>query len=399
MIGGVWREVVEFVAWGVAVAWCVRTTDAIQNLPTLPDLSSLEWNIAPSGAPGLIVVVTARDEAQNIAATLDTLLAQEYPFLRIVAVDDRSIDATGTILDEYAARHPNRLTAIHITTLEEGWLGKTFAMQVAMQSSDSEYLLFTDADVLFSPSILRRALAYAEHAQAAHLVVMPTVLVRSRGEGIVLGFLQILGFWASRLWRVADPDAKNDVIGIGSFNLLRRDALQQIGGLEPQRLTVLEDVTLGRRIKAAGLPQRIAFAPELVLVHWAKGIRGLIRAMTKNLFSSVNFQPVLLLAICLWIVVFFLGPIACLAWWVTILPSLLVFCCIAAMYRQLGAVSRIDTRYGWLYPLGAVIFIYSFLWSMIAAWWHRGVIWRGTLYPLRDLRRFNSPFQWRRKGS
>jgi glycosyltransferase involved in cell wall biosynthesis len=399
MIHGVWRWVVELAAWGVAVSWCVRTTGALQNMPSLPDLTSPEWNITPPSSPGLIVVVTARDEAENIAATLDTLLAQEYPYLRILAVDDRSVDATGTIVDEYAARRPDRLTAIHITELEAGWLGKTFAMQVATQSSDSEYLLFTDADVLFSPSILRRALAYAEHSQAAHLVVMPTVQVRSRGEGIVLGFLQILGFWASRPWRVADPEAKNDVIGIGSFNLLRRDALQQIGGLEPQRLTVLEDVTLGRRIKAAGLPQRIAFAPELILVHWAKGVRGLIRAMTKNLFSAVNFQPVLLLGLCLWIVVFCLGPIAALAWWVTILPSLLVFCCIASIYRQLGARSRIDTRYGWLYPLGAVIFIYSMLWSMVVAWWHRGVIWRGTLYPLRDLRKYNSPFQWRSKRS
>jgi cellulose synthase/poly-beta-1,6-N-acetylglucosamine synthase-like glycosyltransferase len=399
MIRGVWREVVELAAWVVAIAWCVRTTDAVQNLPSLPDLTSSEWNITPSGAPGLIVVVTARDEAENIAATLDTLLAQEYPFLRIVAVDDRSIDATGAIMDDYAARRPDRLTALHITALEEGWLGKTFAMHVAMQSSDSEYLLFTDADVLFSPSILRRALAYAEQSQAAHLVVMPTVQVRSHGEGIVLGFIQILGFWASRLWRVADADAKNDVIGIGAFNLLRRDALQEIGGLEPQRLTVLEDVTLGRRIKAAGLPQRIAFAPELVLVHWAKGIRGLIRVMTKNLFSAVNFQPVLLLGACLWIIVFCLAPIAGLAWWVTILPSFLVFSCIAAIYRRLGAFSRINARYGWLYPLGAVIFIYGMLWSMVVTWWHRGVIWRGTLYPLRDLRRFNSPFQWRRRSS
>ena len=396
MITAVWREIVEVVAWGVAVVWCVRTTDAVQNMPKLPDLTSPEWNIAPSGTPGLIVVVTARDEAENIAATLDTLIAQEYPFLHILAVDDRSVDATGAIVDKYAARHPDRLTAIHITALEEGWLGKTFAMQVAMQSSDSEYLLFTDADVLFSPSILRRALAYAEQSQAAHLVVMPTVLVRSRGEGIMLGFIQILGFWASRPWRVADPDAKNDVIGIGAFNLVRRDALQQIGGLEPQRLTVLEDVTLGRRIKAAGLPQRIAFAPELILVHWAKGIRGLIRAMTKNLSSTVNFQPVLLFAICLWIVIFCLGPIAGLTWWATVLPSLLVFFCIAALYRQFGALSRIDARYGWLYPLGAVIFMYGFLWSMISAWRHRGVIWRGTLYPLRDLRKFNSPFQWKK---
>jgi GT2 family glycosyltransferase len=279
--------------------------------------------------------------------------------------------------------------------LEEGWLGKTFAMQVATQNSDSEYLLFTDADVSFSPSILRRALAYAEQSQAAHLVVMPTPQVRSRGEGILLGFIQMLGIWASRPWRIADPASKRDVIGVGSFNLLRRDALETIGGLEPQRLTVLEDVALGRRIKVAGLPQRIAFAPGMVLVHWAKGMGGIVRTMTKNLFSAFNFRPFLLFGACLWIVVFCLLPLAGLVWWVTLLPSLLVLCCIAVVYRQLSAVGEVDARYGWLYPLGALIFMYGLLRSMVVTWVHRGIVWRGTLYPLRELRKFNSPFQWK----
>jgi glycosyltransferase involved in cell wall biosynthesis len=356
MIDRIWRDVIALSAWGIALPWCIRTTALIQNLSLVPDLSWLDWNVSPAGTPGLIVVVTARDEADNIAATLDTLLAQDYPYLRIMAVDDRSVDATGTIMDEYAARRPDRLTALHITALKEGWLGKTFAMQVATQSSDSEYLLFTDADVLFSPSILRRALAYAERSQAAHLVVMPTAQVRSRGEGIVLGFIQMLGLWASRPWRIADPKAQKDIIGVGSFNLVRRDALESIGGLEPQRLTVLEDVILGRRIKAAGLPQRVAF------------------------------------------VLFCLVPIAGLVWWVTLLPALLVLGCVAVTYRELSAVSEVDARYGWLYPLGALIFMYGMLRSMVVTWVNRGIIWRGTLYPLRELRRFNSPFQWRSKS-
>jgi hypothetical protein len=262
----------------------------------------------------------------------------------------------------------------------------------------SDYVLYTDADVLLSPSILRRAVAYAEAAEADHLVVMPTMLVKGRGEGIVLGFLQVLGSWASRPWRVDDPKATRDVIGVGSFNLVRLAALEEIGGWEPQRLAVIEDVALGRRMKAAGMRQQIAFAPGFVLVHWAKGARGLLRGMTKNLFAAFGFRLWLLLPACLWIVVFWLLPIAGLGWWRTLLPALTVLCCIAALYRALSEVSMIDARYGWLYPLGAVGVMYAMLRSMVVVLWRGGVMWRGTHYRLRDLRRHNSPFVWEREA-
>ena len=195
-----------------------------------------------------------------------------------------------------------------------GWLGKVWAMEQGVRESAGEWLLFTDADIVFAPSILRRAVAYAERERAAHLVVGPTPVIKTHGEGVVLGFFQVLGLWASRPWKVRDPKAKRDAIGIGAFNMIRRSALEAIGGLEPQRMTVLEDITLGRRIKRAGLPQRMAFAPGMVLVHWASGAGGLVRVMTKNLFSAVNFQPVLLLLGALWIAVFALSPIAGLFW-------------------------------------------------------------------------------------
>jgi cellulose synthase/poly-beta-1,6-N-acetylglucosamine synthase-like glycosyltransferase len=395
-----WRGIIQTVSWGIALVWVLRTYDAIHLLPTVPELTMPDWNVTPVGTPTLTVVVPARDEAENIAATLDALLLADYPGLRILVVDDRSTDGTGAIVDtyvaEYAERMPGRLEAIHVAELPEGWLGKTFALMVATENSDSDYLLFTDADVLFSPSILRRALVYAQDTDADHVVVMPTVQVRSRGEGIVLGFLQIFGVWVSRPWKIDDPKARRDVVGVGAFNLVRREALNEIGGWLPQRLAVLEDITLGRRMKAAGMRQRIAFAPGLVLVHWAKGARGVLRAMTKNLFSAFNFRPLMLLLVWMWIAVFCLLPLVGFAWPPTMLPALVVVCCIGALYRVMGAESLIDARYAWLYPLGALALMYAMVQSMVVVWARRGVVWRGTHYPLRDLRRHNSPFVWER---
>jgi GT2 family glycosyltransferase len=395
-----WRGIIQTMAWAITLVWVLRTYDAVHLLPAMPNLTMVDWDVLPVGTPTLTVVVPARDEAEKIAATMDALMAADYPGVQVLVVDDRSTDGTGAIVDayveQYAERKPGRLSAIHITELPEGWLGKTFALMVGTENSASDYLLFTDADVLFSPSVLRRALVCAQDSEADHLVVLPTVEVRSRGEGIVLGFLQIMGLWVSRPWKVEDPKARRDVAGIGAFNLVRRDALQEIGGWLPQRLAVVEDVTLGRRMRAAGMRQRVAFAPGMVLVHWAKGARGIMRGMTKNLFAAFNFHPLLVLLACVWIAIFCLLPLAGLAWWSTVLPALVVLCCIGALYRVMGAVSLIDARYAWLYPLGALALMFAMVRSMAVVVVQRGVRWRGTHYPLRDLQKHNSPFVWER---
>jgi glycosyltransferase involved in cell wall biosynthesis len=383
-------------AWLVAGAWAVRVSDLVRNLGKIADLSALDWASAPVDGPSLVVVVPARDEAKDIAATIDALMVADYDALEVVAVDDRSTDGTGAILDEYAERWPHRLRVIHIDEPADGWMGKTFAMQLAVEQTESKYVLFTDADVLFSPSILRRAVAYAEQTQAAHLVVMPTMLVRSWGEGAVLGFFQMLAMWAARPWRVSDPNARRDAVGVGAFNMVRRDAWLALGGFEPQRMVVLEDIHVGLRFKAAGLSQRIAFAPETVQVHWARGMRGLVGVMTKNIFSGTNFNPLLMLCACVWIVAFCVLPLAGLAWWPTIVPALIVMLAVAAAYRRMGMFSGIDARYGWLYPLGAMVFVWVMLRSMVTAFLIGGVRWRGTKYALQELRRSNHPRQWER---
>jgi glycosyltransferase involved in cell wall biosynthesis len=394
-----WRDAAAGLAWVVAIVWMVKTKELVTRLHEVPDLTAGEW-VWPEGMPSLAVIVAARDEEPNLRATLEALAVQEYSRLRVVVVDDRSTDGTGAIADEFARKLPERFEAVHIHELPEGWLGKTWALEVGTERCRGEdVLLFTDADVLLSPSVLWRALRYMEMMQAEHVVVFPTPVVKARGEGILLGFFQLMGVWVMRPWRVSDPKSKRDAVGVGAFNMVRRAAWEELGGWLPQRMVVLEDVTVGRRIKAAGMRQVVAFAPERVLVHWAAGMRGMVRVMTKNLFSGVNFRPLLMLGLCAWIAVFMLLPAAGLLWVGTLVPCALVMLCVAASYRELGAVSGIDARYGWAYPVGALVMVWAMLRSMAVVLWQRGVVWRGTHYSLRELKRENSPFRWGREAA
>lgn len=386
--------VLEYGAWAVAIAWCVRVRGFVLHLHEVADLRGMEWDIGPVGAPSLTVVVPAKDEEEKIAATCEALLMADYPYMKIVCVDDRSTDATGTIMDEIASRAAGKMEVLHVTDLPDGWVGKTFALAEATRVSDSDWLLFTDADVLFSPSILRRALAYAEDTQTDHLVVIPTMLVRGRGEGMMLGFLQIFAMWSARPWRIPDAKARQDLVGVGAFNMIRREALEELGGWAHQRLAVVEDMTLGRRVKAAGLRQRVALAPELVVLHWAKGVGGIVRGMTKNMFASLGFQPLLMMAVISLMLILSVGPVAGLFWWRSLLPSAFALLCVAAAYRTMGSVSRIDPHYGWLFPIGALMTAWAMLRSMLVVMIQGGVTWRGTKYPLWELRRHNDPWLW-----
>lgn len=393
-IGSVPRLAVEVLSWAVATAWCVRTKTTALQLGNVADLSAPEWDRSPAQKPRLLVVVPAKDEGATVLAAMETLLAADYPALRIVAIDDRSEDDTGRILDDLATGNPGRLQVLHLAETAEGWIGKTFAMAVGTEQVMSEYVLYTDADVWFSPSILRRALAYAEFTRADHLVVAPTVVTKTWGERTVLGFLQVLALWICAPGKVADPRARWNVAAAGAFNLVRREALEELGGWAPQRLAVVEDITLGRRVRAAGMRQRVAFAPGLVLVHWAPGAWGLIRGMTKNFFAFVNFRATLLVSAMGGLVLLFLAPMAGLFWWPTVAPSVLTLGCLAVWYRLMKRVSETPARFGWLYPLGAAAILWAMLRSMAVTLWARGVTWRGTFYPLRALRQHNSPFQW-----
>lgn len=363
------------------------------HIASVPDLSRVDADLCPVLAPGLIVIVPAKDEAETVQPAMETLLAQDYPWMSIVAVDDRSTDRTGYILEDLGDLHPGKLEVVHLDETAEGWMGKTFALNVALERSESEYVLFTEADVWCSPSMMRRALAYAQVTGADHLVVVPTTVLETWGGRVVSGFLPLVFMWVSRPWRIRDSQARWDVAAGAAFSLFRREALEELGGLAPQRLAVAENVVLGRRIRAAGMNQQIAFAPGLVLVHPAAGAWGKIRSLTKYLFSLTNFSVSLYFAGIFVLAALFLLPLVGLGWWPTLLPSVISLVCLTACTDILSEISRIPARYGWLYPLGVAALLWAMVRSMLLTGWRRGVLWRDTLYPLRELYPYNSPIQ------
>lgn len=381
----------QVIAWLIAITWLWKVIAAAFGLPRVPNLLNPQHNLSPQGSPSITVIVPARNEAADIASTLHSLLAQDYPNLHIIAVDDRSTDQTGTIIDTIAAQHPEKLRVLHVTELPSGWLGKTHAMALAARQAPTDYLLFTDADVLFHPTAIGIALANAIATHADHFITVPTTIIHRWDEAAILGFFQTFSLWAARPWRIPDPKAKYDAIGIGAFNLLLREAYEQIGGFESLRMEIVEDVGLGRRIKRAGLAQRIAFGHGLVSLHWASGIGGLVTVMTKNLWATFRFHISLALLGCLWLLAFCVAPAIALFFSSTRMPAIITLAAVACAYRLLSRHSGISTWNALFFPFGALVFAFALLRSMVITLYQGGILWRGTFYPLAELRKNAGP--------
>jgi glycosyltransferase involved in cell wall biosynthesis len=376
-------------AWLIAAAWLGKLVEAWHGLAQVANLNEAEFDVEPAGEPWVTAIVPARNEAANVGACVKSLLGQDYRRVRIVAVDDRSTDGTGEVLAGLAGV-ADRLEVLTVGELPEGWLGKTHAMALAakhtMERHAPEYLLFTDADILFRKDAIRRALARARATDADHFVLLPTTIVKTWGEGMMLSYLQVMSLFAIRPWKVADAKAKRDALGVGAFNLLRTEAYVQLGGFEAARMEILEDLDLGKRVKRAGLRQRVATGPGMVSVHWAAGAMGIVNGMTKNLFAVFGFRPWLLLAGAAGMATFYIGPaamlgIAGLRW-----AGAAAMVGAAGLYGLSSRTSRISPANVLLLPVAAGAMVYSMLRSMAVTLVQGGVSWRGTFYRLRDLR-------------
>ena len=244
----------------------------------------------------MTIVVPARNEEASIRQALSQLLALDYDNHEVIAVDDRSTDRTGEIMDSLAAWGDGRprpsnvvLRVIHIKDLPPGWMGKAHAMWSAAKESTADWVLFTDADVMFRPDCLRRAISYAEAERADHLVLFPRTIMKHPGEKMMLAFFQLMFVFGHRPWKVADPKAK-DHIGVGAFNLVRRSVYEAIGTYQALRFEVVDDMKLGKVIKNAGFRQRNVLGEDLLELHWAQGALGVVRNLTKNFFAVMSFQ-------------------------------------------------------------------------------------------------------------
>jgi cellulose synthase/poly-beta-1,6-N-acetylglucosamine synthase-like glycosyltransferase len=365
--------------WLIQVLALWRHRKAAHWLADLPD------SLRARNMPGLTVILAARDEGVAIEGALRSILGQDYPGLNVVAVDDRSSDATGTILDRLAAED-SRLRVVHIGELPRGWLGKTHALHFAARDEASPWLLFTDADVTFAPGTLRRAVAWAQESGADHVTVVPEFVTEGVGERL-FHMIFALAFASRVLGGRIGPAGGRTHLGIGAFNLVRLTAFRGIGGFAHLALSVDDDNRLAQALKLSGYRGRAILGKGAVSVRWHTGLFGLIRGLEKNLFAMVDFRTtVVVVAGLLWLgmcapyVGLFVGPwsirIICGAGIVSIAVIL------SAMQRQTG----IAWYYALAMPVGVFLYLYAFSRSACLTLWRQSVRWRGQDYPLSELR-------------
>jgi glycosyltransferase involved in cell wall biosynthesis len=401
----------------LALAWFSRIVDAALGMPSVADVSRPEWDrnpVLPAGNPRVSIIVPARNEEETIEQALNTLLALDYDNYEVIAVNDRSTDSTGEIMERVAENphpstssgqafsqrtremgHPGNLLAkktvlrvVHHTELPAGWLGKTHAMWTAANQATGDWLLFTDADVLFKPDSLRRALAYAETVPADHVVLFPRMIMKRPGEYMMIAFFQTMFMFGHRPWKVADPST-DDHMGVGAFNLVRRRVYNAVGTYEALRMEVLDDMKLGKVVKKAGFAQRNVFGGDLISIRWAKGAIGVVNNLTKNFFAVLSFQwwRTVISAFGLAFLNFgpFLGVFLAHGW--ARIPYAVALGSIFLIYIGMSWRSAVPPYYFLLHPVSTALFIYTLLRSMVLTLWNDGIEWRGTKYPLDELRK------------
>ena len=350
-------------------------------------LADLSEESRSEGWPGLSIVFAARNEAGMVGAACRSMLAQDYPDLNVIAVDDRSTDDTGAILD--AIRHDeDRLRVVHVDHLPVGWLGKTHALQLGSDATQAAWILFTDGDVLLEPGTLKRAIRFAEDGGLDHLTVGPDVLAGSTGERLFLGLFGLLFSMQAPIGRIVDMRSRAHA-GIGAFNLVRAEAFRAIGGFRRIALSVDDDMRLAQALKFAGYRPGFLLGRGSVAVRWQVGLAGMIRGLEKNFFAALDFRLLKSCGAALGIAILGMAPYVGLtvgATWARVLCGMGV----VSIALILGASSRqshIPWYYAFLMPIATMSILASLARSVVLTIARDDVDWRGHHYPLEDLKR------------
>jgi len=367
--------------FAVSVVSIMVATGA-RKMPRLKDQPRPTANTCGS----VSIIVTALNEAETIEPALRSLLAIDYPQLEVIVIDDRSTDATGAILDRVAAAHP-RLRVVHIDALPAGWLGKNHALHRGAGIASGDFLLFTDADVVFAPDAVARAAAYCHRHQVDHLTLLFDVVARTQLLRIMLLSFAVAFMARFQPWKI--NQSPNHFVGVGGFNMVRRDAYLAAGGHAAIALAVLDDLALGQLMKGNRYRQHALLGTDMVSVEWYCSTPALGRGIEKNIFSAFDYRLSRLVGATILIGATRVWPWAALfltsgaAWWIsaaTVLVNL-------ALYAGL-----LNVR-GWSYrclvfaPLVPLIELWMWWRGSLVTLMRGGIVWRGTFYPLDAIRR------------
>jgi chlorobactene glucosyltransferase len=248
------------------------------NLALIPRLSRAAG--LPGRVPRLSVVIPARNEERDVEAAVRSHLAQDYPDLEVLVVEDRSTDGTARVL-EGLARENARLSVVPGAEPPEGWLGKPHALAQGAAAASGELLLFADADVRYHPRALTEAVAYLEARRLDFLMLLPRVEMLGFWENVLMPYL-LVAFFQAPAFLSNRRRPRWIAAGGGAGNLVRRSVYEALGGHAALRDSVVDDVRLGFAVKGAGYCFGVVRADNRVAVRMYRGFREVFDGFTKN---------------------------------------------------------------------------------------------------------------------
>jgi len=374
----------------VLLVWMVRTVTVYSSRTRGPVLSA---ETIPDAPPqGLVsVIVPAKDEEANIAASLETLLAQDYSSLEIIVVDDRSTDATAEIVRR-VAEGDDRVRLVQVTDLPEGWFGKPHAMQVGAAEARGRWLLFVDADCRQAPHSVRAGVHFLADVPGDMLSLWPVLEMHGFWENTVQPVAgSVLAAWFRPGW-VNDPNRRT-AFANGQYILLRRDTYDAVGGWAAVRNEINEDIAMARCIKRAGHRLLNAVGTDLFTTRMYDSLGAMYRGWAR-IYSGAFKRPALMLAVTAGTFAFTLVPYLALAgsaavaaagardgWLLTTLAlaagTLVLLLITMRRFFQLGRANPWCLLF---YPMAVVLVLGFEAGALARALGLAGVTWRGTTY-------------------
>lgn len=387
-------------AWVIALLWIVIVCLTLYGLSRQRTLvPAADSRLTSSDAPIVSILVPARNEERRVlAACVRSILAQDYGRFEVIAVNDRSTDATAAILHRLA-QSDERLQIIDGEELPQGWLGKPHAMHQALSRARGEWVLATDADMIFEPSALRTAVDRTLKAEADALTLIPRFEAHSFWERVMVPAWAWVFVMFTLFYRVEDPNTDR-AVGIGGFFLIRRTVLDGVGGYEALKDEVMEDARLAERIKHSKARLLIDQAPALIRTRMYQTFSEMWECSTKNWFSGVNFSlPFALYCVVSMYLVAVVPPLIAFAslvaivsggssdLWLLFGPAALAWVLQIVVLALASRFSKVSPIYGLTAPLGLAVMYAMLFDSSIRISTGRGVTWKGRrIYERRGVR-------------
>ncbi|RIW33598.1 glycosyltransferase [Bacillus salacetis] len=371
--------IINIIGWLILscdIYWGLRTIDRLEKVP------------AEYHGPFLSIIVPARNEAHTIGRSLLTQLKLKYNNIEWIIVNDRSTDETRQEI-ERIAKMDDRIKTLHLNELPEGWLGKNHALYQGYLHSEGDLLLFTDADVHFHPDSVSKAVKALQNEKADHLTAAPSLTAQGFWLQTFIAFF-LFGFtYYKRPWKANDQNSRIGM-GIGAFNLMTRSGYETIGTHESLRNRPDDDLQLGAKVKEHGLEQRMVTAIGLLSVEWYPTLRSALQGLEKNTFAGLYYRySMVILAVA---GVFFsqVFPFLALLSSDTAVRLLSLTVITLIFFSYFIVIKKMTDFHAGLFfvlPVTALIFIFSIIRAVALTFLRGGVIWRGTKYSLKELRR------------